>query len=178
MPSNILDDRIIAIENYLEDEEKSVLEVKAGERNKEEGKKDVEYIYSCKCSLTFSEILNCISISKKLDLIRNSHESNLNLSLFICENGKKESNVKELYEKYKIKEFEDNVIPFELSDNKIISKRTGLSNDLYDQNIILSNKVYFTNTFSELCELIHFACALRIPLILDGEIGQGKKTML
>ena len=169
---------IIAIENYLEDEEKSVLEVKAGERNKEEGKKDVEYIYSCKCSLTFSEILNCISISKKLDLIRNSHESNLNLSLFICENGKKESNVKELYEKYKIKEFEDNVIPFELSDNKIISKRTGLSNDLYDQNIILSNKVYFTNTFSELCELIHFACALRIPLILDGEIGQGKKTAI
>ena len=78
-------------------------------------------------------------------------------------------------------ELKDNEFPFEINfeENKIISKRTELKYDYKnnDYKDIFKN-IYFTRKFAEICDLIHFSCTLNIPLILEGETGQGKKTAI
>ena len=81
--------------------------------------------------------------------------------------------------KYGVSEFKDDEFPFDINyeENKIISKRTGLSYNYHNDDDIPKN-IYFTKKFSEICDLIHFVCTLHIPLILEGETGQGKKTAI
>lgn len=40
--------------------------------------------------------------------------------------------------------------------------------ELYDKDI------FFTKKFSEICDVILFGLSLRVPIILEGEQGQGK----
>ena len=86
-----------------------------------------------------------------------------------------------LNKKYEIIELKENEFPFIINneDNKIISKRTELVYYYknYNYQEIFKN-IYFTRKFSEICDLIHFSCSLHIPLILEGELGQGKKTAI
>ena len=43
----------------------------------------------------------------------------------------------------------------------------------------LENKeIYFTNKFSEICDEILFGLSTTIPIILEGEAGQGKQTAI
>ena len=81
--------------------------------------------------------------------------------------------------KYEISELKDNEFLFErdIEENKIVSKRTQLKYDYKDNNYeYIFKNIYFTRKFSEICDLIHFSCCLHIPLILEGNSGQGKKT--
>lgn len=49
----------------------------------------------------------------------------------------------------------------------------------FQQNIELYDKeIYFTKKFSEICDTILFALSLKIPIILEGEAGQGKQTAI
>ena len=83
--------------------------------------------------------------------------------------------------KYEISELKDNEFPFDrnIEENKIISKRTELEYVFKNNNYqdIFKN-IYFTRKFAEICDLIHFSCSLHIPLILEGDTGQGKKTAI
>ena len=83
--------------------------------------------------------------------------------------------------KYEISELKDNEFPFDrnIEENKIISKRTELEYVFKNNNYqdIFKN-IYFTRKFAEICDLIHFSCSLYIPLILEGDTGQGKKTAI
>ena len=167
----------INVEDYNNNEKKIVLTKKAGE--------DIDLINELNPDLTLPEILNAIRISKLLDDYKKVHKKNLQLIFFILENGKKEKKENldfSLNEKYQISDLKDNDFPFniEYEENKIISKRTELK---YDYNYkedpkILFKNIYFTKKFSEICDLIHFACSLNVPLILEGDNGQGKKTAI
>ena len=164
----------INVEEYNEKEKKIVLNKKAGD--------NINLINELDPDLEVPEILNSIHIGGLLDKSRKNHKKNLQLIFYIIENGKKEKNDNldnSLNKKYEIPEFKDNEFPFErnLEENKIISKRTELKYDYKnnDFNGIFKN-IYFTKKFSEICDLIHFSCTLHIPLILEGENGQGKKT--
>ena len=116
-----------------------------------------------------------------------NHKKNLELIFYITEYGKLEKNndfekMRNFFcKKYGILELKDNEFPFErnLEENKIISKRTELKYDYKnnDYKDIFKN-IYFTRKFAEICDLIHFSCSLNIPLILEGEAGQGKKTAI
>lgn len=81
--------------------------------------------------------------------------------------------------KYEISELKDNEFPFDrnIEENKIISKRTELEYVFKNNNYqdIFKN-IYFTRKFAEICDLIHFSCSLHIPLILEGDTGQGRKN--
>ena len=48
----------------------------------------------------------------------------------------------------------------------------------YKNSTDIFKNVYFTRKFAEICDLIHFSCSLHIPLILEGDAGQGKKTAI
>ena len=49
----------------------------------------------------------------------------------------------------------------------------------FEKEISLYDKeIYFTKKFSELCDTILFGLSLRIPVILEGEAGQGKQTAI
>ena len=163
----------INVGNYSNEEEKIVLNKKAGQ--------DIKSINTFNPQLILPEILNSIKITNIVEYYRqNSHDNNLKLILYLIENSKKENRIdNKLNKKYGISEFKDNEFPFDINyeDNKIISKRTGLSYDYHNDDDIPKN-IYFTKKFSEICDLIHFVCTLHIPLILEGETGQGKKTAI
>ena len=44
--------------------------------------------------------------------------------------------------------------------------------NLYDKEI------FFTKKFSEICDVLLFGLCLKIPVILEGEAGQGKQTAI
>ena len=169
----------IYVDNYKEKERKFVLNKKAGN--------DINLINELAPDLTIPEILNSIKIANILDNYRKIHKKNLQLIFYINEYGKleKDSNCEIarniLNKKYEIPELKDNEFPFErnIEENKIISKRTELKYDYKNNDFkeIFKN-VYFTRKFAEICDLIHFSCSLHIPLILEGEMGQGKKTAI
>lgn len=169
----------IYVENYNEKEKRIVLNKKSGN--------DIELIKEFEPNLTIPEILNSIKIAKILDNHRKNHKKNLKLIFYITEYGKLEKNNdfenerKLLLKKYDILELKDNEFPFErnLEENKIISKRTELKydNKNNDYKNIFKN-IYFSRKFAEICDLIHFSCSLNIPLILEGETGQGKKSAI
>ena len=166
---------IINVDNYNEKEQKMVLCKKAGE--------DINYINELKPDLTLPEKLNSIEIAKLLDKQRKNHKKNLQLIFYISENGKKEKNSNSdnlLNKKYEIPEIIENEFPFEIDfeENKIISKRTELKYDYKNIGSDIFKNIYFTRQFSEMCDLIHFSCSLHIPLILEGDTGQGKKTAI
>ena len=169
----------IYVENYNDKERKLVLNQKAGN--------DIDLINELDPQLTIQEILYSIKISNYLDNYRKNHKKNLQLIFYITEYGKLEKDVNSknirilLGKKYEIPELKDNEPPFEINyeENKIISKITELKYDYKNFSIeeIFKN-IYFTRKFGEICDLIHFSCSLHIPLILEGEIGQGKKTAI
>ena len=132
-------------------------------------------------NLTLPEKLNSIKISKRLDNYRphSDHNKNLKLVFYIYENGKKERKDNNDDEKYGVYQFKDNENPFEenIDDKKLISKRTQLSIDFNNFNYKDPN-IYFTTKFSEICDLVHFSCATHVPLVLEGDSGQGKKKAI
>ena len=60
----------------------------------------------------------------------------------------------------------------------ILSKNTHMYIEKYNANNNLLDDYAFTEQFSEIIDIIHFSLKLKIPLILEGEEGQGKKTAL
>ena len=169
---------IINVEKYNKHEQNNILSKTIGEEN-------IKLLNKIKPDLNMQELLNSFYITNLLDKYnKNNHKIyHLKLILYIIENGKKEKNGYEnlLNIKYDIQEFDDNEFPFYLKKDAIKSKRTYLEyyspRRKYEPKNMPKN-IYFTRQFSEICDLIHFSCVLHIPLFLEGEIGQGKKTAI
>ena len=167
---------LIAVENYDENEQKNVL-MKNLEENFEfikEIKPDLNLL-----EINLQEILNTIFIAKSLKNERNP-KKNLKLVFFLYEHGKNEKNSENLNEKYDVYDFNDDEFPFEINENKIVSKRTNLKCDFKTKTEIneIFKHIFFTKKFSEICDLIHFSISTKVPLLLEGENGQGKKTAI
>ena len=97
----------------------------------------------------------------------------------------RESQIIKLQEAFKLKipNYKDGICPFEISKEKgsqflksNIFKIKMLSFqkkiELYDK------KIFFTKKFSEMCDIILFGLSLKLPIILEGEAGQGKQTAI
>ena len=148
-----------------------------------------------KYDLSSDEILFGITISDKLKDDNNKLKP---LIFYIIKNGKREKGSSDnlLNEpKWVVNEF-----PFKIHKNNstIISKRSQLeypykvkysennSNEFHQEDEEVSKKffeninrnIFFTKKFSEICDLIHFSFCSKTPLILEGEVGQGKKTAI
>ena len=85
-----------------------------------------------------------------------------------------------------IPNYEDGKCPFEDPEK---SKKKGhqyLKSKIYklemlsfqDRISLYDKKIFFTKKFSEMCDIILFGLSLRLPIILEGETGQGKQTAI
>ena len=120
------------------------------------------------------------------------HETNLNIALYILQKGlieQRENQIIKLKNDFNfinIPDYEDGKCPFEDPEK---SRKQGiqyLESKIYKlkmfsyQNAIelYDKKIFFTKKFSEICDVLHFGLSLKIPVILEGEAGQGKQTAI
>ena len=177
---------VIACEPYSEKEEKVVLESSVVQD------KDIDEIKNRAPELNLTERLNCLRISKYLDNYnKDDHENNLRIALYVLQKGiteQRENQTDAIKEKFKVNipDYEIGKCPFEdpeISQNKgnqylqsTIYKLKMLS---FQKEISLyDKKIFFTKKFSEICDIILFGLSLRMPIILEGETGQGKQTAI
>jgi len=176
---------VIACEPYTKEEEKIVLESTI------KGNFDIDEFNKLAPNFNLTEKLNCLRMTKNLDnLIKDNHDKNLKICAYILQKGltkQRESQVQKLEDSFKLnlRNYEDGICPFEiLKENglqylrskifkiKMISLSSKIEIEINDKNI------FFTKKFSEICDIILFGLSLKIPIILEGESGQGKQTAI
>ena len=174
---------VIACEPYTKEEEKIVLE------NNIEGNFDIDEFNNLTHNFNLNEKLNCLRMTKNLDkIIKDNHDKNLKICAYILQKGlmkQRESQVQKLQESFKlnIPNYEDGTCPFgqlermgcqylqsKIFEIKMLSFAREI--ELYDE------RIFFTKKFSEICDIILFGLSLKIPIILEGESGQGKQTAI
>ena len=177
---------VIACEPYNETEEKVVLESSVVHDE------DIDEIKERAPELNLTERLNCLRISKLLDKYnKDEHENNLRIALYVLQNGlteQREYQANAIKEKFEVNipNYEDGKCPFEDPEK---SKKKGhqyLKSKIYklemlsfqDRISLYDKKIFFTKKFSEMCDIILFGLSLRLPIILEGETGQGKQTAI
>ena len=177
---------VIACEPYNKEEEKIVLE------NTDVEDIDIDEFNNLVINFNLTKRLNCLRITKKLDkLNKDSHDTNLRMSVYILQKGlmeQRESHILKLQEEFnlKIPNYQDGICPFE--DPKI-SKENGnqyLQSKIFKikmlsfqkEIVLYDKKIFFTKKFSEMCDVLLFGLSLKIPIILEGEAGQGKQTAI
>jgi len=177
---------VIACESYTEEEEKVVLPGSAVED------KDINEFNDLAENFNLTERLNCLRISKELEkLNKNEHENNLRTSVYILQKGlieQRENQISLLQEKCKLKlpDYEDGICPFENPEDSKFEGNQYLQSKIFkikmlsfQEEIQLYDKeIFFTKKFSEVCDTILFGLSLRLPVILEGEAGQGKQTAI
>jgi hypothetical protein len=153
---------------------------------------DINKIKKLALNFNLTELLNCLRITKYLDKFNaNEHENNLKIALYVLLKGlieQRERQISKLKEDFNLNilDYEDGQCPFEepketeRNGNQYLQSRIFKLKMLYFQkNIDLYDKdIFFTKKFSEMCDTILFALSLRIPIILEGEAGQGKQTAI
>ena len=174
---------IIACEPYTEEEEKIVLENTAAENL------DIDEFNKLASNFNLTERLNCLRMTKNLDIfIKDNHEKNLRTCVYILQKGlmeQRESQIQSLKESFplKIQNYEDGTFPFEVTKENGIrflqSKMLKIKMQSFKKKIELYDKnIFFTKKFSEMCDIILFGLSLKLPIILEGEAGQGKQTAI
>ena len=172
---------LIACQSYSEEEEKVVLADSTGED------KDINEFNDLTENFILTERLNCLRITKKLDEFnKKEHENNLRISVYILQKGlieQRESQISFLKEKFELNldDYEDGICPFEKPEENdfLQSKRFKIKMSSFQKEIELYDKeIVFTKKFSELCDIILFGLSIRMPVILEGEAGQGKNTAI
>lgn len=183
---------IIYISPYDENEEKRVLKSESNQDSKIISKLIEQYkLYFTEQSIVFnlSQMIACKKIVSKMDCLRIEHEKNIKVCLYTLIKGFHE---KRTYEINEIKErFEVSFIPsiegespFEYIEKnneiRLLSKLTKLSMHVIKKNEIKNNEpgIAFTNQFIEITDTILFGLSTSIPVILEGNYGQGKKTAI
>lgn len=68
--------------------------------------------------------------------------------------------------------------PLITQDQKLKSEFTEIEIESININKEKNNNLFFTTPFNKLINYIHFSLALHIPLIIEGQIGIGKKTAI
>ena len=193
---------IIYVDKYNDEKEKKVLKDKVGDI------KDVTYLNSLLekyysyfndiNKMNLSQKINCFNITKQVDENRNKpHQENLNLVFYYLLKGlneKRGKNINKINNIFGIKnnEDKDGISPIEVKYNFIISKLNQLKMNIKhykiekktieknnnDENKINISNLVFTQKIKELIDVIHFGLSTNIPLILEGEYGQGKMTSI
>jgi len=83
----------------------------------------------------------------------------------------------------KIQNYEDGVCPFKITREKgslfLQSRIFKIKMSSFKKKIELYDKsIFFTKKFSEMCDIILLGLSLKLPIILEGESGQGKQTAI
>ena len=155
--------------------------------------------------MNLSQKINCFKIAKELDKLKqdNSHQQNLNLTAYYLLKGlteNREEKINEINNIFNINTYFDNNIkkaPIEIIKNYnksfLKSKLSGLTMTIMPNqnkiknanNIIIVEKpkinfpkLIFTNKIKEILDAIHFGIYIGVPIVLEGEYGQGKKSAL
>ncbi len=153
-----------------------------------------EYPEATKLNLT--QKINCIKIKKEMDKKRKQREDqdpydNLNLILYYFLKGLNEKrNNQDIYNIFEINEYysDDDIDdpPIEIIEENykepfLKSKLTNLEMYIPPSQTIKQtekdeekNNLVFINKMKEIIDVIHFGISLKIPLVLEGEYGQGK----
>ena len=88
--------------------------------------------------------------------------------------------------KLKLPDYEDGICPFENPEESKFEGNQYLQSKIFKIKMLSFKKeiqlydkeIFFTKKFSELCDTILFGLSLRLPVILEGEAGQGKQTAI
>jgi hypothetical protein len=153
---------------------------------------DINKITKLAPNFNLTELLNCLRITKYLDKFNaNEHENNLKIALYVLLKGlieQRERQISKLKEDFNLNilDYEDGQCPFEEPKERERNGNQYLQSSIFklkmlsfQKNIDLYDKdIFFTKKFSEMCDTILFALSLRIPIILEGEAGQGKQTAI
>ena len=162
-----------------------------------------DYEKAFKNNLPFLDIIKILSIYKKLRNYKNEERVfNLILSIYfaIYSNYDKKHQRKKLLEilkrfnkenTYDIDEFEnlsskinESKDPLEINENILKSKFTEIQikfvedEEMEKKVTAMRKNLSFNTPFNKLINYIHFSLALNIPLIIEGQIGIGKKTAI
>ena len=138
-------------------------------------------------SFSLQQIMNCISITNKMDSFKNnSRDFNLKLSLYCLVKGfidsKRHSKLPDIKDKFGLNDLQEikGESPFE-KENKFFLK-SKLSNISIQANKEIEElndkKIAFTPKFVEMLEILHLGLATQTPVILEGNSGQGKKKAI
>ena len=190
---------LIYIQCYTHEEEKIVVNNES-EFNDEEILDEKIYNSQNRLNIENNEInlskkLNCIKLAKKLDNEdKDSHQKYLKLSLYYLIKGfldKKEKYLKDLNDIFSFNYNYNNSInkPI-LFESKIDNNESIITSSFSNLSIkqILRNKkddykvsnktIVFNQKFNDLLDVIHFGILTKIPIILEGNYGQGKYTAI
>jgi len=191
---------VINVENYEEEEEKAIIDMVINDqknKKKEIGNsmelfKKIEMLL--KITITLAQKIKIINIILELEE-KIEKDENINFNEIILFNlfkglfefrSKKSKNFQKFRELFKTKKslwkYEENkstLIKQEIDGKTVImSKNTHMFIEKSDANDKDSKEIAFTEQFCENIDIIHTSLNLNIPLILEGEQGQGKKTAL
>ena len=172
---------VIACSPYSEKEEEIVLHI---------SDEDMNLINKLAPNFNLTKKLNCVRITKKLDnnIKNKNHEENLRIVLYVFQKGLIKQKGEEILKLKKdfnlhIPDYEDGICPFIYSkENQYFRsiifdvKMHSFQRDIRD--IEFDKEIIFTKNISEICDTILFALSLRIPIIIEGEEGQGKQTAI
>ena len=186
---------LIYVETYNENEQKSVLDsyckTKKLDIKIEEINKVIEFVATYKKKnkyISLNQMINILFITSQLNKkMPENRAFNLSLIIFRVANG---LNITRENEKYLLNYlFEEKKIniniqmetPLEESKDKngnngILSKVTNL---LINTNQKLSKKkLAFTKNMNDMIDILHLGIYAKIPIIFEGETGQGKQTAI
>ena len=153
---------------------------------------DIDEFNDLAPNFNLTERLNCLRITKNLDaFIKNNHKDNLRTSIYVLQKGlleQRENQISTLQNRFKLKipNYENGICPFEdpeisreKSEQYLQSKIYKVKMRSFEKKINLNDKnIFFTKKFSELCDVLLFGLSLGLPIILEGEAGQGKQTAI
>ena len=198
---------LIYVDKYQNEEELKVLKDVAGDIKDVKNLNHLLDNYYRKFNdinrMNLSQKINCFKITKELDKLKeSSHQKNLNLVAYYLLKGlneKREEKISEINNIFNINQvYDDNIknSPLEIinKDKKLYlkSKLSGLiidiipkqeKNDLFEEmnekkNMVEIPSLIFTNKIKEIIDAIHFGLSAKVPIVLEGEYGQGKKSAL
>ena len=157
--------------------------------------------------MNLSQKINCFKIVKEIGKIRtdNSYQENLNLVAYYLLKGlneKREEKINEINSIFNINHYYKNDVkksPIEIIKdskksyvksklNKLImninpkkekkeEKDEENKKEKKEKNYNISSLI-FTNKIKEILDAIHFSISSKLPLIIEGEYGQGKKSSI
>ena len=191
---------VINVESYEFEEEKIIINMEFNNLTihfKKEIEQMIELFRNIESILKMTIILSQkIKIIRLINKIQNSNEfdENVNISEIIIFNmfkglfefrtnkNKKFKSFINLFKDEKLWNYEEDkstLYKEEINSKKVIkSHNTHLYIESPHSNDVIFKDIAFTEKFCENIDIIHFAIKLKIPLILEGTLGIGKKTAL
>ena len=194
---------VINVENYKEEEEKTIIDMVINSKNNKINKTQ-EIDKSIKLFKKIENLLKItITLAQKIKIIKiilefgetltpDENTDFVEIIIFNLFKGLFEFRTIKSRNFQKFRElFSTKAYLWKYDENKSILKKSeingktvimSLNTQMFieksDANELIPNDIAFTESFCENIDIIHTSMNLNIPLILEGEQGQGKKTAL